>query len=131
MSRLTDFNAFLALGGNDLQLKDMTPTPLTTSDALPSTGTITATGKWVRNPGKAGGIHVEISDTTTPTATVVVEYSNTQSAKGPFITDTLSFTAAGEGQGVPCFNGFQWVRVRVTAISGASAAITATLGMGV
>jgi hypothetical protein len=127
MSRLTDFKGYQALGGGNMPLQDMTPTPLTVANLVEGEGA----GSWVRNPGRAGGVHVELSDTTAPSATVVIEYTNTRTAKGSFITDTLTLTVAGEGQGVPCFNGFQWVRVRVTAISGDSASVTATLGMGV
>lgn len=133
MSRATDFAAYEAhyKGLPEATcLQDMTPTPLTTSDAAPETGTVTATGPWVRNPGRPGTVHVELSNTTTPTATVVVEYSNTQTGKGAVVRDTLVLDAAGEGQMSDLFTGSLWVRVRCTAISGSSASVTATLGVG-
>ena len=103
---------------------------LTTVDATPSSTTSTGTGPWVKNPGKPGTVHAEISDTTNPTATVVVEYSNTLLPKGPVIEDTLTFTTAGQGRGSTLFNGYQYVRIRCTAISGSGAYVLATLGLG-
>lgn len=128
MSRATDFETFKSLG--DVYLQDMTPTPLTTADAAPETGTPTAVGRWVKNPGKPGTVHVELSDTTAPSATVVVEYSNTQTLKGPVVRDTLTLNAAGQGQMSDLFTGACWVRVRVTAITGTNASVTAVLSCG-
>lgn len=131
MSRSDDFSTYLSnMKGLPpvAQLQDMTPIPLTTSDASPATGTSTATGPWIKNRGTAGWVHVELSDTTSPTATVVVEGSNTQSGKGPAILKTFSLTAAGQGVGLITMVGAVWIRVRVTAISGSSASVTATYG---
>lgn len=114
--------------GAFMTLQDMTPTPLTAADTTLDSGV----GPWVRNPGKAGGVHVELSDTPASSASVVVEYSNTQSPKGAFAdVQTCDLNSAGQGWGLSLLNGFIWVRVRVTAISGAGANVTATLGTGV
>jgi hypothetical protein len=124
MTRTTDFESYRLSG--DVSISDLTPVELSTADALPETGTATATGPWVRCNSGPGAVHVELSDTTTPTATVVVECSNTRTSKGPVIIDTLALTAAGQGQGSVTFSGYVWVRIRVTAISGTSAKVTAT-----
>lgn len=133
MSRSSDFAQYVAnyhgMPPVDA-LQDMTPTRLSTSDASPATGTVTATGPWIRNCGKIGTIHAEISDTVNPTATLVVEYSNTQTAKGPEVKDTLAFDTAGQGKGSDLLTGWLFVRVRCTAIAGAGAYVTATLGTG-
>lgn len=131
MSRSDDFATYLSnMKGLPpvAQLQDMTPIPLTTSDASPATGTSTATGPWIKNRGTAGWVHVELSDTTSPTATVVVEGSNTQSGKGPVILDTLPLSVAGQGASLVTLMGAVWIRVRVTAISGTNASVTATYG---
>ena len=110
---------------------DMSPIPLTTADAAPETGTATAAGPWIKNLGTPGGIQVVLSNTTTPTATVQVEYSNFNSSaqKGVILNDVLSLTAAGQGAGSILLNGYLYVRIRVTAISGTGAYVTGSLGV--
>lgn len=126
MSRASDFLNYRSLGDGNLPLRDLTPVPLTAADTTLNSGV----GPWVRNPGRTGGIHIELSDSVSPTATAVVEYSNTQTAKGAITGDPVVLSGAGAGAGVPCFNGFLWCRVRLTDITGASAFVTATLGIG-
>lgn len=126
MSRATDFASYLQNG--DVSLTDLTPIELSTVGLItdaPGTGV----GPWVRvgASGKPCCVHAELSDTTTPTATVLVEGSNTRSSKGAALIDTLLLSGAGAGATSVGFSGVVWVRTRLAAISGASAYATATL----
>jgi len=120
MSRATDFAAFqdlglLGPGKRPTQLRDMTPVPLTAADTTLDSGV----SRWVRNPGKAGGLHIELSDSTAATAQGVVSFG-----------DTFDIQTPGGGYGVTTLNGFAWVRFRLTGISGAAANVAGTLCVG-
>lgn len=118
MSRSDDVRAMRAEAGGIAALTDLTPIPLTA----------TGPGEWVRCTGRAGFIHVELSDSTTPAATVKVEASNSKDTTSAVtIAELDSISGAKAGCGCVLFAGPLWVRLNVTAISGAGASVTGTV----
>jgi len=130
MSRSDDFNA-LVFDAGGANLIDMTPTPLTTTDADPATGTVTATGPWRRNLGKPGTVQAMLSDTSASSATLVVEYSMDKAGRTAVVRDTIALTTADPGGSADLLCGFAWFRVRQTAIAGTGAFATSIACLGV
>lgn len=72
-------------------------------------------------------VQVVLSDTTTPAATVIVEGSNEGTPSHWFPIFTFTMSGSGETTGRAFAAEWRWVRGRVSAISGASAAVTAII----
>lgn len=99
------------------RIQDMTPTPLTAPGF----------GPWIPCTGKVGNVHLELSDTTTPEATVIVQTSNTKKEGSAVTVFMTTLTGSGAGDSFVPLTGAAWIRVGVPFISGVNAAVSSTL----
>jgi len=86
--------------------------------------TTTATGSALHLKGKSRVFQATLSNTTTPTATVVVEGSIDSDATTWVTLGTITLSGALDSDGFGSEAPWPYVRGRVTAISGTSAAVT-------
>lgn len=93
--------------------------------------TAVETGKWVYAPAATCTFLAKLSNTTTPTATVEIHgshYSDTTPGAGTLL-GTLTLSGANDvASGYKDYAHYPYKCAKVTAISGASATLTVTLG---
>lgn len=97
---------------------DLTPEPLTATNLV---------GPWVLALGRPGFVEVQLSNTTTPEAVVVLEASNMELSNGKQIWGEETLMGASDVAGDIVFAGPVKVRLRVVSITGTNAAVNGTI----
>ena len=89
--------------------------------------TTTVSSGWVHINAFAACIQAWLADTTTPAATLIIEGSNEDVPTHPVALATVELSGALNTNGYSTAAGYYWLRVRISAISGTSAAVTANI----
>lgn len=100
---------------------------ITGAQEVLTAATTTATSGWVHINSFAAVVQAWLADTTTPAATLIIEGSNEDTPTHPVALATVELSGALNANGYSTAAGYYWLRVRISAISGTSAAVTANI----
>lgn len=100
---------------------------ITGAQEVLTAATTTATSGWVHINSFAAVVQAWLANTTTPAATLIIEGSNEDVPTHPVAMATVELSGALNAKGYAFSTGFYWVRVRISAISGVAAAVTANI----